>query len=211
MIRVNLLPVREVRRRAAGVRQLMLMFLAALIAAGGSAGFHAWHSAKESRAKLRVAETEKQIERYKPQMAQMRQFREKKDAVESKLKVIRGLDASRSGPVRMLDELATHTPKRLWITQLDTVDREISLTGRSLDNEIIAQFLTFVNKSPFFTDVQLEKTELQELAGIKLNVFSIKASLDTPGLEEIEKQKSSETAKEAAAVPAADDGSAGSS
>ena len=118
MIRINLLPVREERRKA-DLRQFGMILVGVLVGSIALVGlFHLKLSNDVSEAKAAVAATQQQIDRFKPQLEQLEEYRKTKAEIEAKLAVIERLDASRSGPVRVFDELATHAPPRLWITKL---------------------------------------------------------------------------------------------
>jgi type IV pilus assembly protein PilN len=181
MIRINLLPVREARRKADLRQQLVLLgaTLGASLVVVGIAHWTLAHATGEAR--QHVQEMNREIEAFKPQLAQVEAFQSKKAEIERKLEVIANLDRSRSGPVHLLDELATHAPARLWITKLAATKNEIKLSGMSLDNEVIAAFLTSLNDSPYFGAVELEETRLSEKNGLKLNSFEIRAGLSNPG------------------------------
>ena len=83
------------------------------------------------------------------------------------------LEKSRTGPVRLLDEIATRIPERLWLTEMRMASGVITLKGFGIDNEVIAAFLTSLEDSAFISNVQLEESELQESKGLKLNEFRI--------------------------------------
>jgi type IV pilus assembly protein PilN len=180
MIRINLLPVREARRRADLHQQVLLLgFLLGLgIAVVGFMHFSI--TGKISDANERVASTQAQIKQFEPQLKKVEEYKKKRDEVQAKLDVIYNLDASRSGPVRVMDELATKTPERMWITKLQSKGPSLKIEGMSLDNEIVAVFLTELANSPYFGEVELSKTELQAKGGLKLNHFEATAQLLNP-------------------------------
>lgn len=186
MIRINLLPVREERRKAE-LRQFALMLGAALV---GSIAivtlFHMKLASDVRAAKAAVAATQKQIDQFQPQLKQVEEYRQTKAEIEKKLDVIEKLDASRSGPVHVFDELATHAPPRLWLTKMDARGGKITIEGMSLDNELVALFLTALNESPYFDEVELQETTAQELSGYKLNAFELSAKLVSPTVSDEE-------------------------
>jgi len=202
MIRINLLPVREARRKA-DLQQQMALLAGALIASVAlSTVVHITVKARAVAAESRIASLNKQIDSFKGQLAEVDAFRKKKADTEKKLAVIQRLDKSRSGPVHVLDELSTRSPERLWITKLEAANGGVKLEGMSLDNEAIAEFLTSLNESDYFDGVELVETELNERDGLKLNAFEIAARITVPGTEapaEAEKTAASAPAKPAAA------------
>lgn len=179
MIEINLLPVREERRKA-DLQQQGVLLLATVI---GSmvlvGGYHVYLRSSVSSAQEGARHLQRQIDAFGPQLAQVEGFRAAKAEIEQKLSVIENLDRSRSGPVRVLDELASHTPERVWLTKLETGSAGIGIEGISLDNELVALFLTALGESPYFEDVELEETELLEQEGLKLNEFRLRARLVT--------------------------------
>jgi len=180
MIRINLLPVREERRKA-DLRQFGVVigtvFAGSLLIVGL---YHIKLVSDVRGAKAAVAATQQEIERFKPQLAQLEEYRKTKAEIEKKLEVIERLDASRSGPVRVFDELATHAPARLWLTKLEAREGRIRIDGMSLDNELVALFMTALNESPYFDNVELRETAAKEMGGYKLNEFALTATLVTP-------------------------------
>jgi type IV pilus assembly protein PilN len=186
MIRINLLPFREARRRAELRDQLGLVALAIVISVGLCVLLQIWSSARVRSARNEVARIEKKIAEYAPEMNQLREFEAKKAEVERKLGVIRGLERSRSGPVRALDELATNTPDRVWLTSLLARGSSMNIQGFSLDNEVVADFLTALGTSEHFGQVDLVETEFVQRDGVRLNEFNVRAKLTAKSIEEIQ-------------------------
>ncbi len=196
MIRINLLPFREVRRRAELRNQLGLVALAIVVAGGLCVMLQLWSATRLSSARSQVAKIEKKITEYEPEMKQLRGFEAKRGEVERKLGVIRGLEKSRTGPVRALDELATNTPDRVWLTSLKAQGSKVDLSGYALDNEVVAEFLTGLGSSEHFGSVDLRGTEFVQSSGVRLNQFTVQARLTAKSIEEI--QAEAEAARKAA-------------
>jgi type IV pilus assembly protein PilN len=180
MIRINLLPVREERRKA-DLRQFGLILGAALLGSVVIVSlYHIKLSGDVKEAKAAVAATQQQIDVFEPQLKQVEEYRKTKAEIEKKLEIIGRLEASRSGPVHIFDELATHAPPRLWLTKLEVHGGKITIEGMSLDNELVALFLTALNESVYFKDVELRETKAKEMSGYKLNEFELSAMLTSP-------------------------------
>ena len=181
MLQINLLPVREARRREDS-RQLAMQAALVLLLVGAVIGFtHSVISENIENSKARIAQKQRDIDQYKPQLEQVAAFRKKKKQLETKIGVIDQLDQARSGPVRVLSELASRTPDRLWLTSLTAEGKTIVMVGKSLDNDLVALFLRSLGESDYFTDVDLDKTEMKgESKGLRLVSFRIRAVLATP-------------------------------
>jgi len=181
MLQINLLPVREARRKE-DARQLALQAALMLLLVAATIGFaHSYISDEIAASQGRIAQMQRDIDQYKPQLEQVAAFRKKKKQLETKIGVIDELDRARSGPVRVLSELAARTPDRLWLTSLATEGKTILMTGQSLDNDLVALFLRSLGESPYFTQVDLDKTEMKgENEGLRLMSFRIRAVLANP-------------------------------
>jgi type IV pilus assembly protein PilN len=185
MIHINLLPVREARR-AADLRQQLMQLVLVLLLVGGGIGFvHSNMNKKIATANARVVQMQRDIDQFKPQLEQVAAFRKKKAQLEKKIDVIDELDRARSGPVRVMSELAARTPARLWLTSVKTSGSTIMMKGSSLDNELVAVFLRGLGDSTLFKNVDLDGTRLESGGGsLKLVQFGVRAEIDTGKSEE---------------------------
>jgi len=181
MLQINLLPVREARRKEDS-RQLSMQAALALLLVCAAVGFtHSIISEEVANSKTRIAQMQRDIDQYKPQLEQVAAFRKQKKKLNNKIGVIDDLDQARSGPVRMLSELALRAPARLWLTSLEIEGKTIVMSGQSLDNDLVALFLRSLGESAYFTEVDLDKTVMKgESDGLRLMSFRIRAMLATP-------------------------------
>jgi len=181
MMEINLLPHREARR-AADLRESIALLVLGLVVLAGSIFFMDKSvRSQQAAAEINVAQLEADIARYKPQQLLVEKFKAQKKELQDKLDVIGSLEAARSGPVRVLDELSSNVPERLWLTQIATKGKEIRLEGQSLDTGVVADFLRVLNASPFFVNVDLDKTSGgQVVEGVRLVNFVIRADMTAP-------------------------------
>ena len=181
MLEINLLPVREARRKA-DIRQQLMQLMLVLLLTMGAIGF--WHSRvaeQISSSEVRISQMQNDIQQFKPQLEQVAAFKLKKARLEKKIDVIDGLDRARSGPVHVLAELASRTPDRLWLTGLDSKAGEIRMEGRSLDNELVALFLRGLGESKYFDKVDLDSTQIVDgRDGLKVVKVAIRAQIVNP-------------------------------
>jgi len=178
MLQINLLPVREVRKRAEARQTVMQLVLTLILTLFGIGAVHARLGTDMRRTESRIHQMEKDIARFKPQLEQVEAFKKKKSELEKKIDVIDSLDRQRRGPVRLMAELADKIPQRAWLTSLETSGGSIKLQGESLDNELVALFLRDLGTSPYFQDVDLQGTKLNSAkGGLKLVHFEVRAAL----------------------------------
>ena len=190
MLEINLLPVREARRKA-DLRQYVMGLLLVLIVVGCAVGFFHNNIVDQiETAQTRVRQMQTDIDQFKPQLEQVAAFKKRKAELEKKIDVIDGLDKARTGPVRVLNELSKTAPDRLWLTQMVTKGSKIEMQGQSLDYELVALFVSKLQDSEYFADVDLEGSKLgNEKGGLKLVSFKISAKLVTPKAKTAANQK----------------------
>lgn len=192
MIRINLLPVRETKKQARLRFQAILLGAAAGVGVLICVGIHSVVAARtaDKRSQILTAQadlkaleaTRKEVERYQAEEAE----------ITRKLGVIDMLERNRFASVRMMDELSNRIPERMWLTDLSIKGSDLELAGISIDAEIVAQFLSSLEESSYFDEVELEETALGDFKGLRLNKFKVKAQFLPGGAE----------AKDPAAAPA---------
>jgi len=178
MIEINLLPHRRAKRVADLRESVGLLVLGLVLLVGGISFFDARIEQRIERKQSSVRQLQVSIERFKPQQRQVAEFKQKKQDLQVKLDVIQGLDDARTGPLRLMEEVSSRTPERLWLTKLTTSGRRVVLSGESLDTGVVADFLRSLNESGFFENVDLESTSRGTAGqGVKVVAFTVTADI----------------------------------
>ncbi len=181
MIRINLLPVRAARKKEAVQRHLVL-FIAGLVALL-LVGFVMYRAEANELTDIQATNTrlKNEIENLKRIIGEVDEYKKQQEILEKKLEVIRRLKANKTGPVHMLDQLATRIPEKLWLNKLAETDGKVALEGVSINNEVIATFMSRLEESDYFREVYLVSIERTEMEGLKLKKFQITSVLTVPG------------------------------
>ncbi len=169
MIKINLLPVREARRK---IELIQLGAMVGVIVGLTVALLMAWHvtvTAKVALSNRRLHQIKEQKKALEPELKKVEEFKKKKERVQQRLDVIADLEASRKGPVSMMDALSDATPPRLWVKTLSTGEGLIKMEGLSLDNETVALFLGNLEDSKYFKNVDLKESATSQVSGLRLN------------------------------------------
>ncbi len=190
MIRINLLPVRVSRRQEQARRDLLIGALVLLVVVVVCAVLFVVQQARLSDLRATNAALKTDIENLKRIVAQVDETDKLNQELQRKLDVIRRLKASKTGPVRMLDELSSATPERLHLTSLEEKNGQVTLEGAAVSNEVISQFLSNLEQSEWFDDVFLIEIDQEEVQGYKLKTFSVTARLVVPGAKADETEPS---------------------
>lgn len=184
MIKINLLPVRaaakmESMRKHATIAVLILILFAII-----TAYFDMGIKGRIEILNESISNTQQQIDNLKKIIAQVNKFKKDKELLGKKLSAIKKLNASRVAPVRFMDELSMVMPEKVWLESVKESGWKLSMMGVGVSNDVIADFMSNMEKSPMFTKVRLRKTTKQLKKGLSLMKFSIEAVFVPPVIKE---------------------------
>lgn len=181
MIRINLLPIRQIKQRLKARQEIMSLAMA-FFALLGAIAFVAYGQA------TRVADLQGEIsrliqekQRYQAVIAQIEKLKRDQMVLETKLNVIKGLKSASQLATRVLDEMANLTASdRMWLTALDYTGAAITLAGTALDNATIAEYMDKISTSDLFTGAELKNSSLVLVGNQKLKAFSMTVNVLGP-------------------------------
>jgi type IV pilus assembly protein PilN len=182
MIRINLLPVRVSKKKAAGRQQILLLGLVVVLAlianwvwASSRANDLASRESKLRRTREEITQLDRIIGEVKDIKAQQAALKEKLDTLEK-------LKAGRSGPVKLLDKLAQVIPPRLEIRKMDEKNGTVVFEGSGATIDDVSAFMTALKQTPYFTKVELNRTTAVTRSGMRIVDFIVNAQANyTPG------------------------------
>lgn len=173
MVRINLLPVRVSKKKEAGKQQLVLFAVLVVAGVAGNWIWSAGRNAELASVTAKLARTRADIEQLDRIIGEVKNIKDAQKELRDKLDVLEKLKEGRTGPVKMLDELATITPKRLWLSRLDEKGNRIMFDGTAVSIDDVSEFMTELKKAKYFDDVELRKTTAKTQGGLKLVDFTI--------------------------------------
>ncbi|PIR23930.1 MAG: hypothetical protein COV44_00525 [Deltaproteobacteria bacterium CG11_big_fil_rev_8_21_14_0_20_45_16] len=177
MIRINLIPVPEVRKQEKLIIEAVVAAVAIILV---FVGCYFVTASKQSG----VAELEKQnreiteeINKLKAKVGEVEKYKQKLKTLKDQLAVINSLQAGRAGPVRMMDELTDLIPRKLWISSFKESNKKVTMQGFASDGPVIADFLDSLKTAKFFSDIDLQTVNQQDREGNSLQRFTINATV----------------------------------
>ncbi|MED5373095.1 MAG: PilN domain-containing protein [Myxococcota bacterium] len=189
MIRINLLPVRATARLDAVKQELALAGLALGVVVLALGGLYVVVGSQASTLSAENQQLQTEIDNLKAIVVEVDEFERKKEEYNRKLDVIRRLKAGQEGPVHMLDELSLATPEKLTITGLKERGGNIELSGLAVSYEVVAQFLTNLERSAWFKDVELDGIDQVDQDGYKLKRFVATTRVVVPALSDEQQEE----------------------
>ncbi len=183
MIRINLLPIgrRPVEEKIR--KEITVFFLLIFFSVSVMVYFHIDHTRTIKQITAEKKTVDSEIRRYQDRQRQLQELQEKHKMLEQKLGVIEQLRKNRDLQVRVLDQLAIIVPTdQLWLKTLTQKGNTLTLTGVARGNEVIAQFMEALEKSPYIdaNGVVLKQTRQVKIQGYKLKNFNLSARVIVP-------------------------------
>jgi type IV pilus assembly protein PilN len=178
MVRINLLPVRVARKKQAGKQQLLLFALVLVLGFLVNFGWASSRASELARREAQVKRTRDEIAQLDKIIGEVKNIKEQQQQLREKLDVLGRLKEGRTGPVRMLDELATVTPKRLWLTKFDEKNGVVTMSGTAASIDDVSELMGALKRSTHFKTVELVKTTATgDKGGLRLVDFSLTAAV----------------------------------
>jgi type IV pilus assembly protein PilN len=166
MPRINLIPLKAARRQVTARNE---MFAMAGMVGATLVGLVFWYTSVDGdldAAKSRLSAIDADIIQLTEEVKQVESLQAKEKKVKKKLEVIRSLIANRSGPARMMDELAnilTNESKRVWLTRMQQKEGgAILLEGGAMDHEDISEFQLALERREQFGPVTLKQVTMKK-------------------------------------------------
>ncbi len=177
MIRVNLLPVKELYAEVSRKRELSL----AGVALGGAvllfAGAYFYQNSQIGQLNTRLAALRQEIQSLNVKIKQVGDLEGRVKEFREKYRVVDDLEKQKIGPVRVMERLSAATPPSLWLTEFKETGGSLLINGLAIDNQTVAEFMTALAKVEYFNNVELVETAQGTQAAAGLKKFSIRTGV----------------------------------
>lgn len=173
MIRINLLPHREEKRKARRQQFYALLGLISVLAGliwflGFTIinGYIKTQSDKNEFLKHEISGLEKEI-------AEIKKLREQTESLLARKRVIEALQANRTETVHLFNELAKQVPEGIYLRSIVQAGNKLVITGYAQSNARITTLMNNLDESPLLEGSQLIVTKSEIVSNRRLNAFSI--------------------------------------
>jgi type IV pilus assembly protein PilN len=193
MIRINLLSegrrpaaVRKTRGIDLDDRSWTNLALIGAILLGALATLGSWWHLSNVKAGVQeqVVEAEAEVERLRPILAEVEEFKAKKADLERKIEVITNLKNQQRGPVRVMDAISRGLPELLWLERMEVKASQIQLTGKAFNVNAVSNFIENLDKVPEFKEPVLRRVSESDNGQVYQFTISVEYSLASPEPED---------------------------
>jgi type IV pilus assembly protein PilN len=190
MIRINLLPFRDDRKKE-NVRRQVSLFLLSLILVLIIAFYYNFNlSSKVGKLNQKIKETNAELTKYNEINKEIARIRKNLENLRKKMAVIEQLESDRHAPVILMDTMTqVLVSKRMWLDELIVQDKTVKINGIALDEKTVADFMVRLQKSGLFSLVELKSVKRQEVQKTNLKGFQIICTKMMPKKTEPEKKR----------------------
>ena len=177
MIRVNLLPVKELKAAISRQRELTIGGIVLGVLALLFLGLYLEQYLRLSKLAKELADLRGEIQALNTKVKQVGDLQIKVKEFTSKHRIISDLNKKRAGPVGVMESLSSATPPRLWLTEFKETGGRLTITGVAADNQTVAEFLRSLATHAYFKDVELVETSQGGKDSGPFKKFSIKSAI----------------------------------
>jgi type IV pilus assembly protein PilN len=196
MIRINLLPFRAARKKE-NIRRQISIYLLSVVFLATVMGYYYLNLTRQVNAlEDKTEKNKKNLARYAKTNKRIAELKKKIEEIRAKLEVIQELEEKKTGPVHLLDEIATAVPPdKLWLRSLSEQKGILTLEGTAMDNDTVALFMTNLEKQKHIVSVDLQSTKLKDLPKYKISVSDFVVTCKTYSFKEEKKAPDSKGRK----------------
>jgi type IV pilus assembly protein PilN len=102
-----------------------------------------------------VAERRVEAQKLEAIIAEVEAFQKRKDNLQNRIDLINQLKQNQKGPVRIMDRISQDLPDLVWLDKMEVSGTSISMNGRGLNPNAIANFVENIKNDPYFEEPQL--------------------------------------------------------
>jgi len=177
MIRINLLPHRELRRKQQQKEFFIVLGIVAGLGATVWFATHTYLSGQLDEQNGRNTYLEQEIAALDKQIEEIKKVQEQTTALLQRKKIVESLQANRAETVYLLDQLVRQLPDGVYLKSVQQKGSKVAVNGFAQSNARVSTFMRNLESSPY-----LEKPSLVEIHAItdkstRLSEFSLSVSL----------------------------------
>jgi type IV pilus assembly protein PilN len=177
MIRINLLPWREARRKAHNLQFFILMGMVAGLAASIVLLVHGYYAARISTQTERNRFLKEENAKLDKEIAEIKKLKEEIQALLSRKQVIETLQADRAQTVYLLEQLVRQTPDGVYLKSVTQKGLKVNLTGYAQSNSRVSTLMRNIEASPYLENPDLVEIKAANVNSRRLSEFVMNLNL----------------------------------
>jgi len=171
MIRINLLPHRELARAA---RRRQFNVLLGIALAAGIVTVVLGHSviaARQSAQEARNAFLEQEITKLDGQIGEIKKIREQTQALLERKQVVETLQSNRTEVVHLFDQMIRLLPDGLYLKSFKQAGNIVTISGYTQSSARVSTLMRNLDSSPWFESASLVEIKAATVNNLRANEF----------------------------------------
>ena len=177
MIRINLLPWREARRKAHNLQFYILMGMVAGLAASVVLLVHGYYATRISTQTERNKFLKDENTKLDKEIEEIKKLKEEIQALLSRKQVIETLQADRAQTVYLLEQLVRQTPDGVYLKSIRQTGAKVNLTGYAQSNARVSTLMRNLEASPYLENPDLVEIRAANVSNKRLSEFTMNVSI----------------------------------
>lgn len=177
MIRINLLPWREARRKAHNLQFFILMGMVAGLAASIVLLVHGYYATRISTQTERNRFLKDENAKLDKEIEEIKKLKEEIQALLSRKQVIETLQADRAQTVYLLEQLVRQTPDGVYLRSVKQTGNKVNLTGYAQSNARVSTLMRNFESSPYLENPDLVEIKAATVGNKRLSEFTMNVSI----------------------------------
>ena len=177
MIRINLLPWREARRKAHNLQFFILMGMVAGLAASIVLLVHGYYAARISTQTERNRFLKEENAKLDKEIEEIKKLKEEIQALLSRKQVIETLQADRAQTVYLLEQLVRQTPDGVYLKSIKQTGYKVNLTGYAQSNARVSTLMRNLEASPYLENPGLVEIKVANVNTKRLSEFVMNVNI----------------------------------
>ena len=184
MIRINLLPHRELKRRER--RQQFYVVSGLMVFVGLAVGVlvHSVMAGYVEHQERRNDFFKAEIAKLDGEIAEIKRLREQIDALLARKQVIESLQTTRAQSVHLLNELGSRLPDGVFLKSIRQTGSKVALSGYAQSNSRVSHLMRNLDESSFFEQSNLVEVKTASLNNRRVSEFALNVGIEKPASEE---------------------------
>ena len=186
MIRINLLPHREEKRKRRQQQFSVLAGISAVIGLLVAGGVWMFLDQQVTQQQANVNYMKSEIAKLDKQIEEIRKIREETASLLAKKQVVEGLQSNRSEPVQLLDQLLRQLPEGVYLKSIKQTGPKVNISGYAQASARVSTLMRNLGASPYLENpelVEIKAVAAPDKSGGRVNEFNMNISIKRAQVE----------------------------
>jgi type IV pilus assembly protein PilN len=183
MIRVNLLPHREIRRKAQQQQFFIMLGTVVAIGAGIWFGVHVYLVDQFDNQVSRNKYLQTEIEKLDKQIAEIQKLKDQTAALLARKRVVETLQGTRSEVVHLLDQLVRQLPDGVYLKSIKQAGTRVTIAGITQSQARVSTLMRNLEASPNLENPGLIEIKGGQQGSLRVNEFIMNINITRAKVE----------------------------